>query len=203
MKKIAFLMILGIIFILGGSLGYTVLPDQPIPIKGPDMPKTSPVNPEILKETGDEICIVGHGADLGNVMDRQKAFVAAFCDALRNIVQMKNGVTTRSGNQRIGNELIPVIDVSSSGRIGSFEIFSSTKTDDLTLLEDKVVIKYTETKNHVIMITIINSVLVSPAIEKINFIRWDNFPYIVGCIEVMDVTFNHDGICEVQLSCKD
>lgn len=200
MKKISILIILGIIFILSSSLGYTVFPDQQIPIKGPDLLKTSPVNSGNLS---DEICIVGHGADLGNVIDRQKAFVAAFCDALRNVVQMKKGVITRSGNERVGNKLIPVIDVSSSGRIGSFEISSSTKTDDLTLIEDKVVVKYTESKNHVIMITIINSVLVSPAIEKINFIRWDNFPYIVGCIEVMDVTFNHDGICEVQLSCKD
>ncbi len=201
MKKIAILIILGII--LSSSLGYTVFSDQQIPIKGPDFPKTSPVNSGNLKETSDEICIVGHGADLGNMMDRQKAFVAAFCDALRNIVQMKKGVITRSGNERVGNKLIPVIDVSSSGRIGSFEISSSTKTDDLTLIEDKVVVKYTESKNHVIMITIINSVLVSPAIERINFIRWDKFPHIVGCIEVMDVTFNHDGICEVQLSCKD
>ncbi len=203
MKKIAILLILGVIFILSGSLGYTVFPDQQIPIKGPDLAKTSPVNSGNLKETSDEICIVGHGADLGNVIDRQKAFVAAFCDALRNIVQMKKGFITRSSNERVGNKLIPVIDVSSSGRIGSFEIFSNTKTDDLTLIEDKVVVKYTDSKNQVIMITIINSVLVSPDIEKINFIRWDNLPHTVGCVEVMDVTFNHDGICEVQLSCKD
>ncbi len=203
MKRISILIILEIIFILLSSLGYTVFPDQQIPIKGPDLAKTSPVNSGILKETSDEICIVGHGADLGIVIDRQKAFVAAFCDALRNIVQMKKGVITRSGNERVGNKFIPVIDVSSSGQIGSFAISSSTKTDDLTLIEDKVIVKYTESENHVIMITIINSVLVSPAIEKINFIRWDDFPYVVGCIEVMDVTFNHEGICEVQLSCKD
>lgn len=198
MKRSEILSIAGTLFVLFSSLSYADFSGPEIIIKGPEMVKSSPVNPGTPKDTSDEICIVGHGADLDKDSDRQKAFIAAFCDALRNIIQIKKGVVTQSNNEKVDNKLIPVINVSSSGRIGSFEIISNTQTEDLTLIEDKVIVKYNN-----IIITIINSVLVSPTIEKINFIHWDNFPQNIGGIEVTDVTFDSNGICEVQLSCKD
>lgn len=198
MKRLGIFVVLIIVIILFNSLSYADLMDQQIIIKGPELIKSNPVSPGSFKDIGDEICIVGHGADLEKAFDKQKAFVAAFCDALRNIIQIQKGVVTQSSNKVGDNTLSQMIDILMNGRIGNFEIVSNTRTDDLTLIEDKIIVKYND-----ITITIINSVLVSPTVEKINFIQWDHFPQTIGGVEIMDVTFNNNGICEVQLSCKD
>ena len=196
MRKLWFAPIGLLILTLFSGLGYAEMSGEQFVIKGPEMVKSIPY--QETGKTDDEICIVGHGADLGREPDKQKAFVAAFCDALRNIIQFQKGVETKSTVQRVDNIQTSVIDISCRGRIGNFEITGITTMKDITLLEDKIIVKYNN-----LTITVINSVLDSPAIEKINFISLGKMPQEIGGIEITNAIFNSNGLCEVQLSCKD
>ena len=126
----------------------------------------------------------------------QGKFVVAFFDGIRKIAEKiaeKKGKLTVIKKENI-------ITMNSHEKIGDFEVHSKAEVkmaDEKTgeLISDQIDIKYMNQE-----FVIQNYILISPPVESVKFIKWDNSPETISVIEIEDIKWLSDGSCEVWLS---
>jgi hypothetical protein len=126
-------------------------------------------------------------------IQKQETFIAAFFASLRNMAEIIARIETRviEVNDKKTGSFVTIFHE----RIGEFEIYSQTKIVNFMVNSDFIDVSYKGQK-----FVVLDYILMYPAVELAQFIKWNNPPKIISDIRIEDVKWNSDGTVEVVLS---